>query len=57
MVLQKICWTDLSAVRLQVKELAPLQLRDGDKKIPILTTDEGIGDRVFLEEAESAING
>lgn len=41
----------------QVKDFAPADIRDLDKKIPILTTSEGIGERVVLEEAESAING
>lgn len=42
---------------MQVKNLAPADVREGEKKIPILTTSEGIGERVVLEEAESSING
>lgn len=40
-----------------MKDLAPADVREGEKKIPILTTGEGIGERVVLEEADSAING
>ncbi|CAL8464325.1 g3860 [Coccomyxa elongata] len=40
-----------------VKDLAPADVRELEKKIPILTTSEGIGERVVLEEAESVING
>lgn len=50
-------WFGCAIALLQVKDLAPADVREGEKKIPILTTGEGIGERVVLEEADSAING
>jgi hypothetical protein len=44
-------------VCMQAQKLAPLSVRGRQNAFPILTTDEGIGERMVLEEAESALNG
>lgn len=41
----------------QVRDLAPLSVRSGEKAVPILTTDEGIGERRVLDDVQSEING
>lgn len=40
-----------------MRDLAPLSVRDDEKAVPILTTDEGIGDRRLLDDVHSDING
>ena len=42
---------------MQVRDLTPLSVRGDDKAVPILTTDEGIGERRVLDDAHSAVNG
>ena len=42
---------------LQVAELAPESCRGVERAVPFLTADEGIGCRVVLEAADSAITG
>lgn len=41
----------------QVKQLAPLHVREVEKAVPILTTDEGIGERHIREDVISPISG
>lgn len=45
------------AAVLQVKHLAPLHVREVEKAVPILTTDEGIGERHIREDVISPISG
>lgn len=40
-----------------MRDLAPLGARDDEKAVPILTTDEGIGQRHLLDSVHSDING
>ena len=40
-----------------MRELAPLRVRGSEKAVPILTSEEGIGERHVLADVHSDING
>ncbi len=40
-----------------VLPLLPAQQKGNDKKVPIMTMDDGIGSRTILEEVESDMSG
>ena len=49
--------TEPSLELAQVRDLAPLSVRGSEKAVPILTSEEGIGERRVLADVQSDING